>query len=665
MYKIEDMKKLYTILSLLPLLGMLPAYKGNKSPDKLAFIVAIGDYPDSVDWSDLSSKNDIPLIKDALIKQGFTEKGMTVLLNQDATYNGIINGLAEFKKKITKDAKVVIHFSSHGQQIEDDNNDELDGLDEAIVPYDARSNNKNGYRGQRHLRDDQLGKEIKEIRELAGPNGDILVLFDACHSGTMTRGPKTRGNKGALRFKKSDKQNLGMVPKLSEHSETDGIIEEKENAAPIAVISAARSWQPNTEYEHCGSLSWAFNQAMNSMQPGETYQSLFGRITASMSKIVPGQDPALEGKANRLVFTGEVVKQAPYFNLNNILSEKIEISGGTLVGLYKGTKVMVLPAGTLKADSSKAVAYGEVVIADRQRAFIQISNKKDLTSYKKAQLWVMVTEQTFGGQKLKIKLNENLNKNEREIVKEKVGKLNFIEFNEEFPDLVIGTSKGKYWVCRFDSTALQTNLENVESINIFLSSYMQGKLIRETNFTEPGMLVEVDLLPIKIGVDDLGYHYFDRYLNKEDFIQNGALEFKPGDVVQFVFRNKGNKDAYINLLEITPSGKVELVYPNPRNNESSAEFKILKGSTDTIKTDVREFSKPFGKFTFKVFATSVPVDMKQIALTRGEGNTRGYQHPLQQMLKESYLIPAQRNQNISLGTSGAGTTFELSFNIKE
>ena len=53
---------------------------------------------------------------------------------------------------------IVVHFSGHGQQIADDNHDEADRLDETVVPYDAPSRWTTGYTGERHIRDDELGK---------------------------------------------------------------------------------------------------------------------------------------------------------------------------------------------------------------------------------------------------------------------------------------------------------------------------------------------------------------------------------------------------------------------------------------------------------------------------------------------------------------------------
>ena len=72
--------------------------------------------------------------------------------------------------------------------MEDDNQDEADGLDEALIPYDASLSYQEGiYEGNNHLRDDEIEKHLVCIRQKLGENGSLLVTFDACHSGTGTR----------------------------------------------------------------------------------------------------------------------------------------------------------------------------------------------------------------------------------------------------------------------------------------------------------------------------------------------------------------------------------------------------------------------------------------------------------------------------------------------
>ncbi|MFT5722977.1 MAG: hypothetical protein ACI9JN_000082 [Bacteroidia bacterium] len=102
---------------------------------KKGLIIAIGDYPESgqtPDWRDISSVNDIPLIPSALQKQGFQTEHIDILKNEQATKEGIVTAIKSLTKTSQKGDVVIIHFSSHGQQIEDDNGNEIDGYDEAI-----------------------------------------------------------------------------------------------------------------------------------------------------------------------------------------------------------------------------------------------------------------------------------------------------------------------------------------------------------------------------------------------------------------------------------------------------------------------------------------------------------------------------------------------------
>ncbi|MGK0138943.1 MAG: hypothetical protein ACI9DJ_002399 [Algoriphagus sp.] len=50
-------------------------------------------------------------------------------------------------ESIQKGDVILIHFSCHGQQIEDLSGDEVDGLNEAIVCYGAPMDFTDGYKG--------------------------------------------------------------------------------------------------------------------------------------------------------------------------------------------------------------------------------------------------------------------------------------------------------------------------------------------------------------------------------------------------------------------------------------------------------------------------------------------------------------------------------------
>lgn len=139
---------------------------------------------------------------------------------------------------------VVIYFSSHGEQIEDDNQDEVDGLDECIVPFDATfSSDKSEYKkyAPAYFRDDYLGEKITRLRNKLTRKGDVLVGIDACHSGSGVRGVlKVRGNKAPM-VSNSFEQGRARI------TDTSGVFSDKNStrlnadAATYVVISAAQA----------------------------------------------------------------------------------------------------------------------------------------------------------------------------------------------------------------------------------------------------------------------------------------------------------------------------------------------------------------------------------------------------------------------------------------
>lgn len=154
---------------------------------KRAFLVGISKYKFSTEWEPIHGSEDVELLKPELINQKFE---VTTLTNAQATHDNIINCLEAFIKKIKKGDIVYIHFSTHGQPVEDYNHDEKEKerWDEAVVPYDAGIKiTKNGYDGSKHITDDVINKYVLQIREKLGPKGALYVVIDACHAGGISR----------------------------------------------------------------------------------------------------------------------------------------------------------------------------------------------------------------------------------------------------------------------------------------------------------------------------------------------------------------------------------------------------------------------------------------------------------------------------------------------
>ena len=104
---------------------------------KRAFMVGISHYDTALtgyQWNNINGVEDINLLSPILKKQGFST---ITLLDQQATFSNVILRLSQFINKTRKGDIVYLHFSTHGQPIEDINGDEEDGWDESIVPIDA------------------------------------------------------------------------------------------------------------------------------------------------------------------------------------------------------------------------------------------------------------------------------------------------------------------------------------------------------------------------------------------------------------------------------------------------------------------------------------------------------------------------------------------------
>lgn len=155
---------------------------------KRAFLVGISHYDTALtgyQWNNIHGVEDVKLLSPILNKQGFL---IQTILDNQATFNNIKSQLSTFINKTKKGDIVYLHFSTHGQPVEDIDGDETDGWDESIVPIDAYKIYKKGtYEGEKHLIDDQLNLFVGKLREKIGPKGFLYVVIDACHAGTASR----------------------------------------------------------------------------------------------------------------------------------------------------------------------------------------------------------------------------------------------------------------------------------------------------------------------------------------------------------------------------------------------------------------------------------------------------------------------------------------------
>lgn len=135
-----------------------------------ALFVAVSDYKSAEnDLNHPVSQNTVARMHEAL---GAWIDHVKVLNDRQATRAGILNAIDTFLGQADAEDTVFFHFAGHGTQVRDRNGDEIDGWDEAIVPYD-----------ENFITDDEI-----DARFAALPAARAILVFESCHSGTMERG---------------------------------------------------------------------------------------------------------------------------------------------------------------------------------------------------------------------------------------------------------------------------------------------------------------------------------------------------------------------------------------------------------------------------------------------------------------------------------------------
>lgn len=149
-----------------------------------ALLIGVGKY--QMESANLPGIDlDIGIMKEVAEHLGFKPHNVKVVMDREATLDNVRRTFKTWLEDgVGPDDRVLIYFSGHGAQIPDENGDEQDGLDEVLTMHDLRVASRGGKRTlEGVLVDDEFAQILSRIR-----SRKVLVLADACHSGTSTKG---------------------------------------------------------------------------------------------------------------------------------------------------------------------------------------------------------------------------------------------------------------------------------------------------------------------------------------------------------------------------------------------------------------------------------------------------------------------------------------------
>lgn len=256
---------------------------------KRAFLVGISEYSTAAQssddiWSNIHGTNDVELLSQTLKKQNFNTKKLT---NRAATAQQIRKEIVHFISTCHSGDIVYLHFSCHGQPVEDLNGDETDGWDEALVPINAQKvYQEKKYTGENHIIDDELNDYLRSLRTKVGTTGFVYVVIDACHAGSSYRGDEEKDSviiRGTNRgFTSTGKQ---FVPRIDKRGKIR--VDKSNSMANICILEACRSYQVNSEIKengkYYGSLSFYVDKALKTTKLGKDI-SWTEKVVSQMNK---------------------------------------------------------------------------------------------------------------------------------------------------------------------------------------------------------------------------------------------------------------------------------------------------------------------------------------------------------------------------------------------
>lgn len=641
---------------------------------KHALLIGIGDYDTKVtSWNKLNSIRDVELVKKTLERQKFEAGNITTLTDKQATKEGIVTAMKGLMNKVKANGKdvVYIHVSSHGAQIEDDNGDETDGLDEAIVSINARwTDNPEEFKKVQgdYLRDDEFGNLIELLRAKLGSEGDVVVVMDLCHSGTATRGePVARGNKSPLISQNFKQQNLTRQGEVKEFKE-NGLASRgaTSSLATYVVFSAARAEEAayetiNDEGQKMGALSYAFCKSMETLKDSMSYRSLFARVESIMDMKSNIQHPVLEGTGiDRGFLGGQFISQKAFVEVESIDEENkiVKIKAGLFNGLDEGAGVSFYPSGTPDAAKAKILAKGKVVKASQYSAEVEVDAIKNVTA---KDVWGFVTEPVFKVKPIVLhirgtntvnKLNPSFSAQERKTITDRL---------KPFKQALVGEEKVAELILikgtAFDSlvvanTGFLYGTTQKKSLEEHLKTYSKYKYLKELEVKDPSINVEVKLGKFKNGQVE--------FLPAS--IVHKGYEYEVGDVMIVAVKNKGNADIYINILDFQPDGIVNPIFPNKgiARPIQASELKVAAGQEFVFKDYKITIAPPLGSEVLKVFISDTEIDMEGVAR---EFKSRSFMTAIEGLVSDVPEMLSRGGDVLNL-KEAKGAVFNIPFLIK-
>lgn len=613
----------------------LVACGGSAGAEKWGLFVGVNDYLSPRIQDLRASENDVQEIRRILVDQyGMPAANTKVLLSREATLAGLRGGLAWLNQQAQAGDLVVLVYSGHGSQVPDQNGDEADNLDESLCPCDVSAEDPS-----QDLTDDDLGRWVEGLA-----TENVVVVVDACHSGTLLKSPWTRQkylSRSWVGTSETEEPAGGQEPS-DEAAMGDELCEEG-NAILLAACRADETAEerPGGDF---GYFTYCLARELN-FRRFEGYGDLISEVQdraaaqecphhPQLEGVPPdrapfrdrgdaGQPPAAEDEATWIEVTrvagGEVTLGA---------GEAAGVTVGSIYAVYAGRKAWVggnEPVGRVEVTQVRAATSLAQILEGR--GAIEVGHQATLEGYAVPAEDLRVYVEDFGSAR---RTNE---------VEGALRNLNFVQLaaaGEPGDRIIRGEYLGGEYAARVVTAAgergplhrAEDAQELVQAMRPELEAAYCVKRLMALDNPNPPFELQLDI-------------------NKRRFMQGDLLTVTA----------EADADCYITLLSLSPDGSVTVLFPNRYHQDNrlraGEELEIPDEAMRQDEFRLRASGPPYGRNVLKLVATTERIDVTGLGLADyedvfkgtadGAGLTKGMGGRMSTGLgsKEFEVVPAQ------------------------
>lgn len=333
-------------LLLLALGSSVMAVEPEEPSGKKALLIGISEYAHLKPLR--GAANDVDLMASVLVgRYAFDQGNVRVLRNAAATREAILTSLAALVATAEPHDAIYVHFSGYGSQVSDQSGEELDQLDESLVPYDGRGG-----------ADDILDDEIEMfLRDIVKKTRNVTLTLDVCY--------RPRAARGGTQLRCIEPLDVGSKQQF-QSSFRDDKDDFSAARSDIAILQAADrdSVANEARFDNGvhGALTYQLAEAMAGAVAGASFGEVLEQAHAQLSARFPTQNVSFDLRRYNAPPLFIVDARSQWGGVVSVLGDQssVRLAAGRTRGFDVGQSVKIYAPDTRDFEAAEPIAEAQI-----------------------------------------------------------------------------------------------------------------------------------------------------------------------------------------------------------------------------------------------------------------------------------------------------------------